>query len=217
MQKMSKIVAGMSALALCFSIAATASAAQDTDDVNLQVVVNTNLLLDCGGSGADPDVDFGTVTAGTPVVGTSTCSVTTNHEDGYDLFIDRTVNGNTNVLQHTTDTSTYIADLTAWNGSNAAAWTNGTTEGLGFRVEEVSGATKNDTWWGTSTDCTSAEDAFALFAGVPQDYAGLAIMEHDTYLAGPTTTTICYKLDVATTQKSGTYAGDVTFTAVGKP
>jgi hypothetical protein len=219
MKKHFRFFAQFSFVALCVGFASVAYAAQDTDTVNLEVDVQSNLSLDCGGSGIDPDVDFGVVTAGTPVVGTSTCSVTTNHEEGYDLFVDRTTNGNTHVLQHT-DTTTYIADLTAWNGSNAAAWTNGTTTGLGFRVQSVSGATKNDTWWGASTSCTSAEDATALFAGVPEDpdtATPIPVMDHDTYSSAATTATICYKLDVASTQKSGTYSGDITYTAIGKP
>jgi hypothetical protein len=209
----------MSIFALAFSFVSTTDAASDTDDVNLQANVQSNLSLDCGGSGTDPDVDFGMLTADTPVVGSSTCSVVTNHEDGYDLFVDRTENADTSVLKHT-DGATYIPDLTAWNGANAAAWTNATTKGLGFRVQSVSGATKNDTWWGASTACTVAEDATALYAGVPQEpdtATPIPIMDHDSYLSTATTTTICYKLDVTSTQKSGIYAGDITYTAIGKP
>jgi hypothetical protein len=222
MHRKMKLVAGISALALSLSVTSITSvtfAATDTDTVNLQVEVNSNLSLDCGGSGTDPDVDFSMVTADVPVVGGSTCSVLTNHEEGYDLFVDRTANSDTSVLKHT-DNTTYISDLTAWNGSNSAVWDNGTTKGLGFRVEEVSGATKNDTWWGTSTACTVAEDADALFAGIPQDpdtTTPIPVMDHDGYSAGATTTTICYKLDVVTTQKAGVYAGNITYTAIGKP
>lgn len=218
MQK-NKIFAGMSALALSFSVASFAYAATDTDTVNLEVEVNSNLSLDCGGSTANPDVDFGSVTADTPVVASSTCSVLTNHEDGYDLFVDRTTNADTSVLKHT-DTTTFIADLTAWNGSNAGAWTGGTTKGLGFRVQSVSGATKNSTWWGASTTCPTGADATALFAGIPQDAdtaTPIPIMDHDAYASSATTTTICYKLDVPSTQKAGVYAGDITYTAIGKP
>ncbi len=214
-----KVVAGLSIFAFSLFATSVAFAATDTDTVNLEVEVNSNLSLDCGGSGADPDVDFGMVTADTPVVGASTCSVLTNHEAGYDLFVDRTTNADTSVLKHT-DTTTYISDLTGWNGSNAAAWTGGTTKGLGFRVQSVSGATKNNTWWGAAATCPTGDDATALFAGIPQDpdtTTPIPVMDHDSYAIGATTTTICYKLDVATTQKSGVYSGDITYTAIGKP
>lgn len=216
-----KIIAGIGLGVACLSVASVVSAqVTETQDVNLQVNVQDTLTLNCGGSGADPDVDFGTLTPGTPVVQTSVCTVGTNSENGFDLFVDRTDNAQTSVLQHQVDSATYIPDLTAWNGTAGSAWVNGTTQGLGFRVQSVSGATKNNTWWGASTNCTSAVDATALYAGIPEDpntSTPLPIMDHDTYVSGNTTTTMCYKLDASNTQKSGVYAGDITYTAISKP
>ncbi|MEI8096875.1 MAG: hypothetical protein WCG73_02075, partial [Candidatus Moraniibacteriota bacterium] len=94
---------------------------------------------------------------------------------------------------------------------NAALW-SGT--GLGFRVY-ASTATKNDTWWGAGTSCDVTNVATDKFAGFPSVYKD--IMQHGAYNAGSTTVDVCYKLDVATTQKSGAYSGTVTFQATSTP
>ena len=200
---MKKILAGTSAIALSLSMTSVALAATDTDGVNISATVAENMTVSCG---ADVDIDNGgSVTAGTPESNSTTCTVTTNDEDGYNLQIaddnagsDALVNGS-----HT------IADKTAWDGAgNAAAW-SGT--GLGFGVY-ASTATKNTTWWGTGSAC---HDANNLYAGLPDGDTN--IMEHTSYSSNSTTTSVCYRVDVASTQASGEYSGSVTYTATGRP
>lgn len=211
MQK-GNVFVGLGVIALTLAMTGSAIAAEDTNGVALSVTVGENMTLECGNS---VDIDGGganVVVAGVPVSNTTACTVTTNDEDGYVLSIadDR---GNENALFHETLSATadgQIADKAAWNSStpNSAAW-SGT--GLGFGVLS-STATKNTTWWGTASACG---DAAQLYAGLPDTDA--SIMEHSAYSNGSTVTTVCYRVDVPSTQISGEYNGSVTYTATGRP
>lgn len=184
------------------SIAATA-----TDQVNLSVTVDSTISLGCGA-----DVGLGTLVAGTPVLGSSTCTVTTNSEDGYDLQVKRD-DGDTTMDKDGED-ATNIDDKTGWDptsnsgSGNASTW-SGT--GLGFGVY-ASTATKDTTWWGSGT---TYDDASNKYAGFSSTYT--TIMDHDSYSATSTTTSISYKLDVPSTQKSGAYSGSITYQVTTKP
>ena len=208
---MKKVVGNFFALILLFAVFASVQAASDSAGVNLSVTVEENMTIDCG---ADVDIDGGgALIPGVPESNSTTCTVTTNDQDGYVLQMENS-NAGANTLSHET-LSESITDLVAWDASapNAAAWVDATTEGLGFSVYD-STATKNDTWWGTGTSC---HDANNLYAGVPANGAGQDIMEHTTYSANSTTTNICYRVDVDATQASGEYVGAVTYTATGRP
>jgi hypothetical protein len=184
------------------SVGATA-----TDQVTLTTSVAETISIDCGA-----DVDLGTLTPGTPVTGSSTCTTTTNANGGYNLQVKRDDADTT--MDKTTDASINIADKTAWDptasagNGNAATW-SGT--GLGFAVY-ASTATKNTTWWGAGT---TEGDALNKYAGFPSAYAN--VMVHASYSAGSTTNTIGYKLDVPSTQRSGAYDGTITYQAVSTP
>jgi hypothetical protein len=214
--QMKKIFAVTGAIALSLSMTSVAFAATDTDGVNLSVTVGETMTLNCGG---DVDIDGGganVVTPGTPVSNTTTCTVTTNDAEGYNLSVadDR---GASNALYHETLSGTLdgqIADKTAWDPTlnagdgNAVAWSS---TGLGFGVLS-STATKNTTWWGTSTTC---DDAGQLYAGLPS--IDTNIMEHTAYSNASTDTVVCYRVDVPSTQIAGEYDGSVTYTATGRP
>ena len=193
-------------LVVVFSVmqALESNSATDTDQITLQVTVAQTVSIDCG---TDP-VNLGTLTPGTPVSNSTTCTVTTNAESGYDLAVKRDDSDTT--MDKTDEATTNITDKTAWNSSspNAAAY-SGT--GLGFSVY-ASTATKNTTWWGTGTAC---HDASNLYAGFPTAYG--TIMDHDSYSASSTTSSVCYRLDTPGTQKSGTYDGTITYQATTKP
>lgn len=181
--------------------------ATDTDQVTLSVAVSGAIALDCGA-----DVDLGTLTPGTPVTGTSTCTTSTNAAAGYDLQVQRDDADTT--MDKTDDAAVNIADKTAWDptanagNGNAASWTG---TGLGFTVY-ASTATKSTTWWGTGTTETDANN---LYAGFPSSYA--TIMDHDSYESSSTTVSVGYQLDTAATQAAGSYDGTITFQAVTKP
>jgi hypothetical protein len=177
-----------------------------TDQVTLSLTVNEALALDCGA-----DVNIGSLTPGTPAYNSSTCTVGTNSNDGYNLQVKRD-DANT-TMDLTTDAAVNIADKTAWDPSgsgNAATW-SGT--GLGFGIY-ASTATKSTTWWGTGTTCDPT-DSNNKFAGFPSSYAN--IMEHPTYESSDTTTSICYSVDTAATQQAGSYNGTITYQAIGTP
>jgi hypothetical protein len=183
--------------------------ATDTDTVTLQLAVNQTIAIDC--VGATP-VDLGAITPGTAVYNSSTCTTTTNAAAGYDLKVKRDDADTTMDLIGTPATN--ITDKTAWDptassgSGNAVTWTG---TGLAFGVY-ASTATKNNTWWGTGTTC---DDVLNKYAGFPTAYA--TIMDHDSYSATSTTTSVCYKVDVPGTQPSGSYDGTVTYQTVSKP
>jgi hypothetical protein len=139
--------------------------------------------------------DLGTVTAGIPNTATTTATVTTDAWGGYDLLISQDHD-----LRHSTDGVTTIASYsgtittpTAWSGV-----------GFGFTVTSGSGV---DAKWGTSPNNN--------YAGVP---TGTDTVFHDKsgFTSGGDDTVIEYKIDVPSTQKSGTYTNIVTYTAISK-
>ena len=186
-----------------FSKGAPATA---TDQVNLSVTVEETISLSCGA-----DVSLGTLTAGTPVSASTVCTTTTNAEAGYHLAVKRDDPDTT--MDHASDATTNITDKTAWALPGPGVAYSGT--GLAFRVYAVSSATKNNTWWGTDTACPHTVPASALYAGFPTSYVD--IMEHDSYNSGSSTVSICYRLDVPSTQKSGSYTGSVTYQVTSGP
>ena len=185
------------------SLALDSESATDTEQVTLTTEVAETISLTC-----TTPVALGILTPGTPVYNSNTCTATTNANGGYNLAVKRDDADTT--MDKTSDASINITDKTAWNATTptSAVW-SGT--GLGFSVY-ASTATKNNTWWGTGTTC---DDALNLYAGFPAAYED--VMRHTSYSATSTVTSICYKLDVPTTQRSGTYDGTVTFQATTTP
>jgi hypothetical protein len=113
---------------------------------------------------------------------------------GYNLGINQDHN-----LTHT-DTSTTIAAISG-SIASPAAWSEGTTKGLGFTVTAGSGIEGK---WGTSPNFD--------YAAIP----GTATIFHSRngLLGGtPETNTVQFRLDVAGSQKSGSYSNTATFTA----
>ncbi len=251
-----KIVAGTSAVALSLSFSSVAWALDTSDTINLEVDVEDTLSMDCFELGqatsdtsialSDTTTGAGTVVAGTPSVGASTCEVTTNAAQGYYLTIEKTTEnvtwaddggqgsgvttGNT-VLTHEDPSNDGVwfnipdkAPYTYQAGTAAGSTWSGT--GLGFSVVNfpdttlsnndfenvwVEGTIGNDACLDGSAVTGGATDN-ALYTGVPD--AAQTIAAVPEYTSGTTTTNVCYKVDVAPTQQSGEYAGQVTFTAV---
>ncbi len=198
-------VAAVTSAAFVVGIVSYLDAATATQQVTLDVTVNEVLSLSVDSA----TVSLGNITPGIPVTASTVATVTTNANGGYDLSVRRDDADTT--LDKISDASVNIADKTAWDNTgngNAATW-SGT--GLGFSVY-ASTATKNTTWWGTGTGC---DDANNKYAGFPSSYQ--TIMSHNAYSASSTTTSICYKLDVPSTQQSGAYDGTITYQAVSKP
>ncbi len=214
--KLNKIIAGTSALALSLSMTSVALAADAGPEViDFTVNVQDTISMTCHEHGqldADKSIDFGTVTAGTPVFGSSDCDVTTNDENGYYL---KMVNDNgagetmTDPNGVTSDITDTLAAFDWGNGDGAGgvptlvAW--GANTGVGFTI--ASAPTK-ESQFGSSTTCVDTINH--NFGGVPA--TAEPIMRHQNYSATETTTTTCYILDVTATQESGVYTGSVTYT-----
>lgn len=199
--------------------------------VDINVEVQETLSLDCHdimGTTGDYDVQLGTasdpgrVTAGTPAVGGSTCDVTTNDDQGYFLtLIDDNGVANT-VLTHddpNTAAVYQIADLAQYSfaSPDTQKWSAPVTKGLGFSVIRFpdSDMTNNnfDGVWTTSGDlCEEGIGSDqADYAGIPDTAEAIAAVTQ--YEANLTTTDVCYKVDVPSSQASGEYTGSVTYTA----
>ncbi|MBW4062255.1 LamG domain-containing protein [Candidatus Saccharibacteria bacterium] len=117
---------------------------------------------------------------------------------GYDLSIQKP-----QPFLHT-DGTTVLPDISG-TISSPIAWLEGTTKGLGFGV--VSG-TNVEGKWGTSPNFT--------YAAVP---SSATIYHSRSGLSGatPETTTIQYRVDTSSSQKQGTYATQIIYTATLKP
>jgi hypothetical protein len=205
---------------------------QSTGDapLNINTEVLDTLTMDCyestNGSGTYDVVlgtttTPGTVTAGTPAIGQSTCTVTTNDDQGYYLTVEDDNGISSTVLTHTdpnTGTLYEIQDLTHWNDTTLTTenWNPPTTKGLGFSIITFPDTdTSNNIFdgiWTETGNCpegtTSDSNDYAGFPNTPQTIAAVP-----QYTANHTTTNICYKVDVPTSQPSGTYTGSVTYTA----
>lgn len=116
---------------------------------------------------------------------------------GYDLYLQAP-----QLLKHTDNTTT----IPMMSGSIASpgAWTEGTTKGLGFTVTSAAGVLESS--WASGT----------LYAGVPS----VATVYHTrTGMAGvvPEKTTLRFRADTTSSQKSGTYSTTIIYTATTKP
>ena len=181
-----------------------------SDGTTLTTTVASNISLDCTQTGHtnDKTIEFGTITPGTPITQSLTCTVSTNSTNGYTLTTQR----NTATATMSKDATHYITDRTNWDpqNPNATLWQTHDT-GLAFTVYS-STANKNNTWWGTGT---TYDDTNNRYAGIPQ--TAQSIMTTPTYSATPTETHIGYKLDVPTTQQTGIYSGIVTYQVTVNP
>ena len=180
------------------------------DSQSLTATISETLTLNCG---SHIDLDNGsTLIPQTPQTNITTCSVTTNDSNGYDLQISND-RGSDNTLYHTTQSASIngqIQDKSPWTPitPNAQSFTG---DGLAFGILS-SNATKNETWWGNGTTCTDSDQ---LYAGIP--HTAQNIMEHTSYSNTQTDTEICYQVNVPSTQIAGEYTGSVTYTASGRP
>lgn len=100
-----------------------------------------------------------------------------------------------------TDTVTTISAV-ASSIASPAAWTEGTTKGLGFTL--TAGSSLESKW--------TTPVAYAAFPTT-----ATTIHAKPSYQNTNDVTTIQYRLDVPTTQKVGSYSNNITYTAVVSP
>ena len=192
----------------------------DTNSVRFTATVGTTLTftMDATSKG------FSTVTAGTPKFATSSLYIITNNAGGTNTTINR---ASTTATLFTGDQ--YIADTP--NGNNwtapaatgttpvgSAAWTIGTTKGLGFRVM-VSPTTLGDNasttcgaaaaWWGTDDGGANSK-----WSGISTSTAAQKIADCGYYTTF-TGQSVIYQIDSTTAQAGGSYhSSPITFTVV---
>ena len=194
--------------------------------IDINVEVQDTLTLDCHdtqGTTGDYTVTLGTttdqgkVTSGSPAVGQSTCTVTTNDDQGYYLTLVDDNAAASAVLTHddpNTSTTYEIQDLTQFPATTT--WNAPTTKGLGFSVitfpdTQTDNNTVDDNWTNTSQCPEGTNPDTNDYAGIPDTPQTISAVTQ--YEANHTTTNICYKVDVPASQASGQYTGSVTYTA----
>lgn len=171
----------------------------DDKSQTINVTVTTTLTFNI----ATDTIALGTLTPGTPIIATTSCTVETNSGTGWQLSAKR--NDANSTLDLNTDESMDFPDATAWNGSNS---TETPGANLSFRVYQT-GTTPaglySATYWGTN-------DSSPKWAGFPS--ASVAIASLNSYQTGTQTVVYGFRIDAPSTQASGAYSGSITLTAV---
>lgn len=203
------IAAGFALVIYPFTSAAQAATDSETPTLTVTVQAAITLTLPV------TTIAFPALTPGTPVATSSTSTIATNNGTGFNFALSRSDDNAT--MDLTTDAAVDIPDMTEW--IPAAATTSAgrseayaATTSLAFRVP-ITGTTtclQAATWWGA--------DGSPLFAGIPtSSAASKKIADCSVYQAGNSSLPIWYKLDVPTTQRTGSYDGTVTYTVTTNP
>lgn len=168
--------------------------------------------------------NFSNLTPGTPQYATTSLQVTTNNAAGWNVVLsgDNKDASNHN-LQRSGDTSVQITDQTEWiPGAATSTGGNGVVIGsfdnsgdvLAFRVMTASSTNGAhffaSTWWGTDYSAGAGK-----WGGIPSSTVSRIIGSAgaDSYSASTHVNDVQYYLDVAASQKTGTYTAPLTYTA----
>lgn len=168
--------------------------------------------------------NFANLTPGTPVYATTSLQVTTNNANGWNVVLsgDNKNTSNHN-LQRTGETSVQITDQTEWiPGASTSTPGNAVVQGsfvnsgdvLAFRVMTASSTNGAHfyapSWWGTDYSAGAG-----LWAGISSSTVSRQIGSAGagSYSASMHVNDVQYYLDVAASQKTGTYTAPLTYTA----
>jgi hypothetical protein len=169
------------------------------------------------------------ITPGTPLMATTTLSVTTNDASGWNVTLsgDNKNTSNHN-LQRTGDTTVQITDQTEWI-PNAATTSPGNAAQISALVNSgnvlayrVAASTTNGTaflatsWWGTQDNYVTS-NANTLYAGISSSTVSRMIGNAGagSYSASAHLNDVQYYLNVGASQKTGAYTAPITYTATG--
>ncbi|MBI5222591.1 MAG: hypothetical protein HY980_03810, partial [Candidatus Magasanikbacteria bacterium] len=180
-----------------------------------------SLTVEAGMSFSVSTNNFATnLTPGTPIWATSTLSVTTGSDDGWNVTmygnnktnsVNVLING-ANQIPDPTNQWTVTAGQATTTGGNAATITSG-VDYLYFRVMSASGtaAFRSTGWWGTDdTPFTNAK-----WAGIASTTNASRIGNSSVSSGGSAAiNTVLYYVDVDVSQAQLTYTGTITFTAL---
>ena len=188
-----------------------------TSGVSLSVTISPTLTFTMDAAAKS----FSTLTPGTPKQATSTLFVTTNNGAGFYTSINRasttyTLFTGSETIADTPNGNNWSAPAATGTAGATAAWTTGTTVGLGFRaMVSTDGAASTTcgaaaTWWGTDDGGANAK-----WSGISTSTSAQKIADCNYYRGGGTGQTVIYKLDVTSAQAGGTYqSSPITFTAL---
>lgn len=172
-----------------------------TDTVSLSTTVQEYLSFSVS---SGDEVAFGNLTPGTPICSTteSIATVTTNAANGYTLGIHDGSATNSALVKG----AVYIPDISPGTIGTPVVWGDVTTKGVGVTLFAAD-TTKGEKWGDGTTVC----HANNKYASAPET----ATTAHTAagYKASADTSSWGWKIDVANTQETGAYTGNVTFTA----
>jgi len=205
MKKLTIILCSVLAIASVFAFKNYQKAQAATQSATLSATVQEYLGFTITGEA----VAFGSLYPGIPVsvptTGTIT-GVTTNSANGYTIALNDGVTGSGSVLLHS-DGTTRIADFSG-TIDTPTVWTDGISKGLGITLYSAESAKESK--WGNGT---TFDDSANYYSGIPEN----ASVAHTVTgaITGEDTADWAFKLDVPSSQKTGSYSGVVTFTATG--
>jgi hypothetical protein len=184
-----------------FGVPNSKPAQADDEGQTISVSVTSTLTF----SVATSTLALGTLTPGAPVTVETSATASTNASNGWTLSIKRDDADTT--LDLSTDAATNFPDYTAWDsGTPNSNTAPGAT--LSFRVMTTGtdAGLYNSTWWG-SDDTTNAK-----YAGIPPTSQSIATI--GSYVATSQTVAYKFRADAPATQKTGSYDGAITLTAL---
>lgn len=209
-------------LYMCLLVGAQVYAA----GVTLSVVVQTSLTFTTTNNGFSSAST--NITPGSVLFGTTTLSVVTNDNNGWNVTLsgDNKSTGNNNL--QTAGNAYSIPDQTEWvagtattsagNAVRQSAFVNSQNV-LAYRVMSASSTNGApffaSAWWGTADNYV--DSANTLWAGISSSTASRQIGNAGlgSYSATAHLNTVLYYLLVASTQPTGTYTAPITYTATG--
>lgn len=158
-----------------------------------------NSIIPFSFSISDIQINFGTLTPGTPSTDTSTLVVSAGGAGGY------TVKASENNPMQTSDGSDSIIDTlcdTTCSETAAASWTSGVKYGFGFNMsgDDTPADFTNSNYFRQFADRSNAETQTTIMSSVN--------------VGSSRTATITYKVNVSGVQPAGTYRNIITFTAI---
>ena len=157
-----------------------------------------------------------TITPGALAATSSILQVNTANVTGFNVTLARS--NTTGTLQLASDPSTVISDKTDWTAPSATTTSGPATasttqpQTLQFRLWKAQSDAQvyASTWWGVDDTVVNA-----LFAGIPSTTQTIA--NSSVAAAATSTARVLYDLSVGITQKTGTYNGNITYTATANP
>jgi hypothetical protein len=148
---------------------------------------------------SDIQINFGSLTIGTPSTDTSTLTVSAGGAGGY------TVKASENNPLKTFNSIDTIPDTlcdTTCSETSAAVWTSNSKYGFGFNMtgDDIPADFTNSTYFRQFADTSNSESKATIMSSVNVGRSRVA--------------TITYKVNVSNTQPSGTYQNIIMFTAI---